>query len=74
MQGFPVPANLFKRSIPRVQFANDSCSCLLMRGGIGDQEQCTSVDLNILQRAVHSAVQLDALIMLSYIEFALGRR
>ena len=63
MQGFPGPANLLKGAIPRVQFANDRCSCLLMREGIGDQEQCT----------VHSAVQLDALIMLSYIEFAQGK-
>ena len=43
-----------------------------MREGAGDQEQCT-LQLNILQRAVHSAVQLDALIMLSYFEFAQGR-
>ena len=72
MQGFPGPANLLKGAIPRVQFANDRCSCLLMREGIGDQEQCT-VHSSIEYFAVHSAVQLDALIMLSYIEFAQGK-
>ena len=62
----------FERAIPRVQFANDRCSCLLMREGIGDQEQCT-VHSSIEYFAVHSAVQLDALIMLTYIEFAQGK-
>ena len=78
MQGFPGPANLLKGGIPRVQFANDHCSCAALneRGDwwlcahYTDSTRCNSIFFN---SSKVKNIWVQWMIMLSYIEMAQER-